>query len=206
MQFYCRLGVLTICSSVPVVILCLPVTSASSTMLFQCPLRWVTRQEFDQLMREDNAYNIFYWFRAKGEMLHILSLSLKTAESLLACVTQNKTSGTPFNNYVSGRIWILVSLRHWYLLFPPSQGEYMSQQLFRPWQMSCGELQWFGLLWVSSQLEGEGLWHPRLPGWLWLPWKRSLRGQDLRLHDRMARWAGTASPLTSLFHKLRWFE
>lgn len=218
--FYCSSGVFTICSSAPVLTSCLLVTSSSSWMLWQ--RRWPSKMTdkcrgrpltnwLGRTMSITTPYAVL-------EMLHILSLRLETAEAPLA-QKQMLLSGWMvylmfYSESISGSIWILVSLPLCFILFPPSQGEYMSQQLLRPRRVSRGELHWFGVLWMRSQLEGGSLRHTLLPGWLRLPRQRSLPGEDVRLQDRMARWAGTAAAslalaagdVTSLSHTLRPFE
>ena len=197
-QLYCRLPVFTICSSVPVVALCLPVTSACSSTLLECSGppemsdkcrggRLTTR--WGMSMPVTTPYAVW-----RGYAAYFIFLGLETAEALL---TQSRC------NSVDVRCsWCFIQSLYpesWFLSLcflpplPPSQGEYMSQQLLRPRRVSCEELHRLGVLRVRGRLEGGSLRRPRLPGRLRRPWQRPLPEQDVRLQGQMARWAGTAA-------------
>lgn len=201
---YSRLGVFTICSSAPVVTLCLLVTSASSSMLFQC-------RRPSEMSGKCWGRRLTNWW---GRTMPITTPSahfllkgkccmfyLSACRQLRRCLHKSRC-----NSVVERCSWCFIQSLYFRQDFEsqffsltvsssflPTQGEYMSQQLLWSWRVSCGELHWFGVLWVWSQLEGGSLWRPLLPGRLWLPWKRSLPGQGLRLQERMARWVGTAA-------------
>ncbi len=128
MLFYSRLGVFTICSSVPVVTLCLPVTSASSSMLFQCRqpsemsdkcwgvrlTNWlgrtmpITTPSADFLLK--GKYCIFYLEACR--QLRPACTKADVTESLKG------VHDVLFRVYISRRIWILVSLPLCFFLPP----------------------------------------------------------------------------------------
>lgn len=74
------------------------------------------------------------------------------------------------------------------------QGEHLSQQLLGSRWVPSGELEQQRqrrrpLLPVWGQLDRAGLWCSLLLGRLWSAWQGALPEQELRLQERVARWA-----------------
>lgn len=136
------------------------------------------------LMREGNANSTLFYLKGKGCIF-----CFQVWRQLKYVLKSSSIAEGWFRYFVQSLYFRSILIPISLASLSSDQGEYMSQQLHRSRWMSCWELHWFSVLRVRRQLEGASMWRPILLGWLWVPWKRSLPGQDLHLQDRMARWA-----------------